>query len=93
MQWMDSFHTVLGIVFDLPVVIPHVPDANEWLETTLDTYICLFNGDDPKNMLPGFFSDPLRAGQYVLDGQKIASVTTTFLEILRYPSGGKNLKE
>ena len=85
MEWMDDFHRVLDIVFDLPVVIPHVSNAYRWLETTLDTYIFPFHGDDPQNPLLGFFADPLRAGQYTLDSQKIASATTKFLESLLYP--------
>ena len=93
MQWMDddSLDTILNIIFDIPVVIPHVSDAHKWLATTLDIYIRPFHGHDPQNPLLGFFSDPLRAGQYTLDGQKIASATTKFLESLLCPLSGKDL--
>lgn len=90
-EWMEYLDTVLNIMFDLPVVIPHVSNAHGWLKTTLNTYICPFSEYHSQNPLLGFFSDPLQAGQYTLDGQKIACATTKFLESLLYPWSGKSL--
>ncbi|KDR67315.1 hypothetical protein GALMADRAFT_1128247 [Galerina marginata CBS 339.88] len=71
---------VLAIIFDLE--IPLMVDDPQWLKCTLWDYIGPSRGPEYQALLLEFLADPIRAGKYILDGTKFATLTKTLLGFL-----------
>ncbi|KDR67310.1 hypothetical protein GALMADRAFT_161715 [Galerina marginata CBS 339.88] len=78
---IDAFASILATIFELQVCIPLTVDNPGWLETTLFHYIGPGMNPRYQELLLEFLADPIRAGKYILDGTKCATLTNTFLEL------------
>ena len=69
-------YSILGIfdtVFIRQISTPLVADVHEWFETTLYHYLPTYN-KTYRELLLEFLGDPVRAGKYLLDGTKFATL-------------------
>ncbi|KDR66253.1 hypothetical protein GALMADRAFT_162157 [Galerina marginata CBS 339.88] len=76
------FSILLAILFKLEVCIPLTLEDPRWLETTLYHYIGPSMNPVYRELLLEFLTDPVRAGEYILDGTKFATLTKILLEFL-----------
>lgn len=64
-------------------------DPDTWLDTTLYGYLPT-SDTSYRELLLEFLGDPIRAGKYVLDGTKIATLANILMDYLIWPSDNKN---
>src|SRR5258708_40369733 len=76
-----SIFGILEAVFELQILIPLVPDVHGWLDITLCNYLPTF-GATYRELLLEFLGDPVRAGKYLLDGTKFATLAKILLDYL-----------
>ncbi|KDR68170.1 hypothetical protein GALMADRAFT_1052938 [Galerina marginata CBS 339.88] len=79
-------------MFHLQMAIPLVPDVSHWLKTTLYCYIGPPVVREYQNILVEFLEDPIRAGEYGLNGEKVATLAEILLYYLVQPAGVDDLE-
>ena len=72
---------ILDTIFELELV----PDVQRQVETTLYNYLCWKGDATYQELLLEFLGDPVRAGKYVLDGTKFATLAKILLDFLIWP--------
>ena len=62
-----------------------VPDVQGWLETTFYDYLGWKENATYQELILEFLGDPIRAGKYVIDGTKFATLSKILLDFLIRP--------
>jgi len=85
----DGISAILVTMFKLQTSTPLVPDVCMWLETTSADYFYASDAMHRKLLLE-FLGDPIRAGKYVVDGTKLATLAKILLDYLVRPPDNKD---